>query len=60
MAKLSGHALAKDQAQQGSHCWKKLFSKKGSLQLLSLGAKKANSWFFPRTFSAIVIIVFSK
>jgi hypothetical protein len=56
----SGHTLARDQAQQGIHCWKKMLSKKGSLQLLSLEAKKADSCFFPRKFSAIMIIVFSK
>ena len=56
----SGHTLARDQAQQGSHCWKKLLSKKGSLQLLSFGAKKLIVDFFPGVFSTIVIIVFSK
>lgn len=56
----SGHTLARDQAQQGSHYWEKLLSKKGSLQLLSFGAKKADSCFFPGGFSAIVIIVFRK
>ena len=37
----------------------KLLSKKGSLQSLGLGAKKADRWFFPGGFSAIVIIAFS-
>ena len=56
----SGHTLARDQAQQGIHCWKKMLSKKGSLQLLSFGAKKLIVVFFPGGLSAIVIIVFSK
>ena len=38
----------------------KLLSKKGSLQLLSFGAKKLIVDFFPGVFSTIVIIVFSK
>jgi hypothetical protein len=42
----SGHTLARDQAQQGSHYWEKLLSKKGSLQLLSFGAKKLIVVFF--------------
>ena len=42
----SGHTLARDQAQQGSHGWKKLLSKKGSLQPLSFGAKKLIVDFF--------------
>ena len=38
----------------------KLLLKKRSLHLLSFKAKKADSWFFLRKFSAIMIIVFSK
>ena len=42
----SDHILARDQAQQGSHCWKKLLSKTGNLQLLSFGTKKLIVGFF--------------
>jgi hypothetical protein len=54
------HILTKNQAQQESHCLKKLLSKKGSLQLLSFKAKNLIVVMFPGGFSAIVIILFSK
>jgi hypothetical protein len=37
-----------------------MLSKKGSLQLLSFGAKKLIDGFFPGGFSAIVINMFGK
>ena len=44
----------------GEPLLEKLFSKKGSLKPLSLGAKKLIDGFFPGGFSAIVINVFGK
>jgi hypothetical protein len=44
----------------GEPLLEKLLLKKGSLQHLSLGAKKLIDFFFPGGFSAFVIIVFGK
>jgi hypothetical protein len=56
----SGSYFDWESSTTGEPLLKKLVSKKGSLQLLSFGAKKLIVVFFPGGLSAIVIIVFSK
>jgi hypothetical protein len=56
----SGPHFSQESGTAGEPLLEKLLLKKRSLQLLSFKAKKADSCFFPRKFSAIMIIVFSK
>jgi hypothetical protein len=56
----SGPHFNQESSAAGESLLEKLLVKKRSLQHLSFKAKKGDRYFFPRKFSAIVIILFSK